>query len=154
MRPRLTSGMPNRVPLDGDEQVAGQGDLEAARDREALHGRDERLARGALRDAREAAIVDVRALALDERTEIHARGEALAGAGEDADLEVVVGVQRVQRVRDALRDRLVHGVARVGPVERDDEDPVAPLGEDSLIAHAGSLRAPVGFRPLAATHWT
>ena len=67
---------------------------------------------------------------------------------------VVVGVQRVQRVRDALRDRLVHGVARVGAVQRDDEDPVAPLGEDSLIAHAGSLRAPVGFRPLAATHWT
>src|SRR6478672_8674393 len=69
--------------LGRDEQVAGQGDLEAARDREALHGRDERLARGALRDAREAAIVDVGPLSLDERTEIHARGEALAGAGED-----------------------------------------------------------------------
>ena len=39
----------------GDDQVAGQRDLEAARDREALDRGDERLARRALDDAREAA---------------------------------------------------------------------------------------------------
>jgi len=42
------------------------------------------------------------ALAGDERLQVHSRGEPLAGAGEDADAELVVGVELVERRRDSL----------------------------------------------------
>ena len=42
--------------LRRNDQVAGERDLHAARDREALDRRDQRLARGPLGDAREAAV--------------------------------------------------------------------------------------------------
>jgi hypothetical protein len=52
----LDLGDAELAPARGDEQVARQRDLEAARDREALDRRDERLVGGPLRDAGEAAV--------------------------------------------------------------------------------------------------
>ena len=66
---------------------------------------------------------------------------ALARAGEDADRQLVVGVELVERRGDPLGDRAVDRVARVGPVEGDEQDAVAALGEDSLVGHA---REPTG----------
>ena len=97
----------------GDDEVAGQRDLEPAGHREALDGGDERLARRALDDAREAAVADPRALAGHEGLEVHARAEARAGAGDDADREVAVGVELVERRRHPFGQRQVDRVARL-----------------------------------------
>ena len=71
-------------------------------------------------------------LALDERAEVHARGEEAAGAGEHADGQAVVAVELIERAGDALGERGVDGVAHLGPVERDQQDVAASLGEDGL----------------------
>ena len=76
----LGLGDPHLGALGGDDQVAGERDLHAAGDGEALDRRDQRLARGALGDAGEAAVAEPGRLALDERAEVHARAEEAAGA--------------------------------------------------------------------------
>ena len=129
--------MPSLAPARRDDQVAGERDLEAAGDGEALDRGDDRLARRALDDAGEAAALDVRALALDEGLQVHAGAEALAGAGEDRHLQVVVGVEAVERGGDAGGQRGVDRVARVGTVERDQEHAAVGLGENCLLCHAG-----------------
>ena len=136
---RLTSGIAEPGPARGDDQVAGQRDLEPAGDREALDRGDERLARRALDDAREAAVADPRALAGDEGLEVHAGAEARARAGEDADREVAVGVELVERRGDPLGQRQVDRVARLGAVERDEQHAVAALGEDGLVGHGRTI---------------
>ena len=118
--------------LGSDDQIAGERDLEATGEREALDRGDQRLTRGALGDAREAAVAVPGGLALDERAEIHARAEEAAGAGEHAHRQAVVGVELLERVADAFGERRVDGVSHLGPVERDQEDVAAPLGEDGL----------------------
>ena len=87
----------------GDDQVADERDLEAAGDGEALDRRDQRLRGGALRDPGEAAVPDVRALAGDERLQVHAGAERAAGAGEHADPQLVVAVELVERGGHARR---------------------------------------------------
>ena len=72
--------------------------------REALDRGDQRLARGALGDAGEAAVAEPRRLALDERAEVHAGAEEAARAGEHADRQAVVAVELVERAGDALGD--------------------------------------------------
>jgi hypothetical protein len=71
--------------LGGDDQVTGQGDLEAARDRGAFHGGDERLGRRALDEAGEAPARQRRPLAGQERLEIHAGADGPAGPGQHGD---------------------------------------------------------------------
>src|SRR5206468_7269325 len=100
-------------------QVTRERDLEAARHGEALDRGDQRLARGALDDAGEAAVADPGALPGDERLEVHAGREALARAGEHADLELLGVVELVEGVGDPLGEIAVDRVARLRPVERD-----------------------------------
>ena len=90
------------------------------------------LSRRPLHDAREAAALHPRALARHEGLQVHARAEALAGAGEHADAQVGVGVELVQRGRHALGQRGVHGVAGVGPVEGDQQRAPAALGQNGV----------------------
>ena len=123
----------------GDDEVAGQRDLEPAGDGEALDRRDERLARGALGDAREPAVAHPRALAAHEGLEIHAGAEARAGAGDDADRKVALGVELVERRRHPFGQRQVDRVARVRAVERDEQHAVAALGEDGLVGHGRTI---------------
>ena len=94
---------------------------------------------GALDDPGEAAVADPRALAGDEGLEVHAGAEARAGAGDDADREVAVGVELVERRRHALGQRQVDRVARLGAVERDEQHAVAALGEDGLVGHGRTI---------------
>ncbi len=86
----LGLGDPQLGAARGDDQIAGERDLHAAGDGEALDGGDQRLDGGALGDAGEAAVAEPGGLALDERAEVHAGAEEAAGAGEDADREGVV----------------------------------------------------------------
>src|SRR5215212_8553208 len=76
-------------------------------------------------------------LAGGERLEVHAGAEALAGAGQDADGDVVGFVEVVERRGDAFGQRQIHGVARVGAVEGDEQDAVPALGEDGLGVFVG-----------------
>ena len=70
------------VGLDEEHVLDGQ--------REPLDGRDQRLARRALCDARKAATFGVRRLARAECLQVHASAKALAGSGEDAYRQLVV----------------------------------------------------------------
>src|SRR5215218_152557 len=130
----------------GDDQVTRQCDLEPAGDGEALDRGDQRLVGRALRDAGEAPPLDVWALAAHERLEVHAGAEALARAGDHADLELPVAIELLERRRDALRKRGVYRVARVGSVEGDQQHAPAALGEYGLLAHARNL-PPSGRQP-------
>src|SRR5512133_2899919 len=135
----LELGDPELGLAGRDDEVAGERDLEPAGHREALDRSDQRLARAALDDAGEAAVADPRALAGDEGLEVHARAEARAGALDDADREVAVGVELVERRRHPFGQRQVDRVARFGTVERDEQDAVAALGEDGLVGHGRTI---------------
>ena len=131
--------MPELGLAGGDDQVTGEGDLQPARDREALDGGDQRLARPALDDAGEAAVADPRALAGHERLEVHPGAEAGAGAGDDAHRQVAVGVELVERLRHPFGHREVDRIARLRAVERDEQHAVAALGEDGLVGHGRTI---------------
>jgi len=102
---RFTSGSPKRRAFAGDDHIAGQRDLQAAGDGEALDRRDQRLARRALHDAREPAAADRGSLAIEEGFEIHPGAESLPSADEHANGEAVGLIQRVHRGRQAVRQR-------------------------------------------------
>ena len=139
----------------GDDQVAGQRDLEARRRRRSPRSRRSAAC------ARRAATMPAK-----PRSPTHGRSpvtNALRSMPAQKPLPAPVRTPTWRSSSSSSSSsaaampsatRAVDGVARVGPVERDEQDAVAALGEDSLIGHARSLRAPVGFRPLAATHWT
>ena len=132
----LDLGQPEASVARRRHQVAGQDDLEPQRHRVSLHGRDQRLARRSLDDPARAAPLDVGALAGHERLQVHAGAERAAGAGDHPGAELVVAVQLVHRGGDPLGRGPVDGVARLGPVERDEQDVLAPLGED-WVGHGG-----------------
>ena len=95
------------------------------------------------------------ALAGDERLEVHARAEALAGAGEHADLTARASASSSSSAAAiALGDRQVHRVARVGAVERDEQDAVAALGEDSgCVGHAAEPSGAARMNEIADDVW-
>jgi hypothetical protein len=66
-----------------------------------------------------------------------------ARAGEDRRPTARCRVELVERGADALGDRAVDRVAGLGPVERDQQDAVAALGEDSLVGHGPDPKGPV-----------
>jgi hypothetical protein len=115
-------------------QVAGEQQLESPGQRPALGRADQRLARRGLGDAAQPAAGEGRRLALEERLEVHARGERAARAGEHAHPQVFVCVQLVGRVADSGRDRPVQGVAGLRPVDDDDLHRAMAL-DQHLVAH-------------------
>ncbi len=83
--------------------------------------------RVALHEAREAAALGHHAARIDAHLlQVGAGAEDVAlagpGAGEDPDPRLVVGLELVDGLLEALRDRGVDGVARVGTVDGDDGD--------------------------------
>src|SRR5262249_19693849 len=102
-----------------DDEVAGQRDLEAARQGVSLHRRDRGLGGRPLRDAREAAAPGQRVLATEEPLEVHAGREGSAGTGENERADIAPGVQLVDGGGDPARYGLVDGVARPRAVDRD-----------------------------------
>src|SRR3954447_1381655 len=121
--------------LGGDDQVAGQRDLQPAGDGEALDRGDQRFLRGLLHDPGEATLACPGPLAGGERLQVHAGAEALALAGDDADAELVGRVELVESVGHSLGHREIDGVPRIRPVEGDQQDTVASLGEQGLLVH-------------------
>ena len=122
--------------LAGDADVGALQDLGAARDGRALDGRDQRLGQPAALeqgvDARRvvAAVLERVARRLGRRRlEVHARAEVAAGAGQDAgaDLGIVVdAVPGLDHDREHLGGKRV---ARLGPVQRQDQGVSALLNE-------------------------
>ena len=122
--------------LAGDADVGALQDLGAAGDGRALDRRDQRLGQPpALEqrvDARRvvAAVLERVARRLGgRRLEVHARAEVAAGAGQDAgaDLRIVVdAVPRLDHDREHLGGKRV---ARLRPVQRQDQGVSALLNE-------------------------
>ena len=125
-------------------------EAEAAADRGAVDRADHRLVHladredhvveqleRAPRDRRDGQAVDVRHDA--GVLEVGARAEAVPGAGEHDDADVVVVTQRLERL--AQRDHHVerHRVHALGPVQRDERDVRAGL-VDLDERHEDSLR--------------
>src|SRR5581483_1122649 len=112
--------------------VAGERELAAPAQREAVHGRERRL-RHRLEQA--AAFVTERAprVSLEDGhlchlLDVRPGGERLlARAGENDDPRRSVGRELAQPVAERLERLVVQRVERVGPVDRDDGDAVDPL---------------------------
>ena len=68
------------------------------------------------------ALADGAAVALGQRLEVGAGAEVAAGSGEHGDADVVVGVERLERLEQVRRGGRVDGVAPLRPVDRDDAD--------------------------------
>ena len=77
--------------------------------------------------------------------EVHARAEVAAGAGEDADPDLGVGVHPVPGVVHDREHLAGERVARLGPVHRDDEL-VAVLLDEAVRASAVSASSLVTGR--------
>jgi hypothetical protein len=129
----LDLGQAEARVFGGDDQVAAERQLEAAAHGPALDGRDQRLRQRGLGQPAEPAARDLRGLTGQRGLEVHAGAERAVGAGEDAGPQFGVGLQGVQCFRQSGRDRRVHGVAGLRPVDRDQQGPADPLG-----AHFGA----------------
>ena len=121
---RLTSGMPSRASraatIRSQASATSKPPATAKPSTAAMSG----LRGGALDDPGEAAALDPRALPRHERLEVHPRAERAPAPVRIADLQLVLRVEAVERRGDALGHREVDGVARVGPVEGDEQDAV------------------------------
>ena len=133
---------------DVDEVAAG-GELAAAGEAVAVHLRDDRL--GQIPDAHPAVGDVTRPLALAPggvvrqlvalvaAAEVVARGEARAGAADDRDAHVVVGVGGPQLLEELAPQRMVQRVALLGPVERDAADLRRGFVDEDQFAHLIAL---------------
>jgi hypothetical protein len=114
----------------GDDQIAGERDLESATHRHAIHGGDERLRKTeARRESGEAALghaahVAAGGLVLQI---VPGRERAIARAGDDADPGVGVGLELVPDRRELTVRRRVERVHDLGPVDRHDPQAALPL---------------------------
>ncbi len=88
---------------------------------------------------------------LGEGLQVHPRAEALPGARQHARGQAFVAVEVLQSLLQQLGQLVVQGVAVVGPVEGDQQDTVAPFGED-FVSHTrpplylGGIRMPPSTR--------
>ena len=127
--------------LGDDHQVAGQRQLEAAAEGEAVDRGDHRLVE--VEEARQAgeaagAEVVVGAFALGRGLQVPAgREEALAGAGDDGDPERGVVAELAKGLAHEAAGGGIDGV-RLGPVEGDLQDRPVALDLENL-AHARPL---------------
>src|SRR5581483_3093087 len=128
-------------------QVAHHGEVDADAEGDAVDGGNEGLGRAeqgvALRrhrrmDAAEVAHDPSHAGVAPRRLDVVARAEALAGAGEDDDPHVVVGLGLGERLDQLLTHVERRRVQAVGTVERDGGDVLVDLVQDLGELHARS----------------
>ncbi len=112
-----------------DHEVAREEDLESAGERRSVDRGDQRLGEAAGDDATETTLLrrELAALALGDLLQVGTGAERGTRAGEDDDGDRVVGLEVVEDRLHCLGEIAVHRVARLGPVERDDRDPIAPF---------------------------
>jgi hypothetical protein len=127
--------------LGRNDEVGGQGDLEAAADGEAVQGGDDRLVEVPhLGEPGKAArhlglafppVVEL-LLAAVERLQVPAgREDPLAGAGQDRHPELGIVAQQGEGLAQPAAHRVVDGV-HLGPIQRDLQDGPAPLDFDPI----------------------
>ncbi len=110
--------------LGGDQDVAVQRQLEPAGDGRAVDGADHRL--GHRRPLRR----DVGQLGgVAQFLEVEARAEHRVGAGEDDDVDGVVGLGIAQRGEELGAQRRRQRVAGLRPVQRQGADPVGGVDQ-------------------------
>ena len=131
--PERISGRAKVAWLGGEDDVAGQRDLQAAAAADAVHGRDDGLVEaGKLLQAPEAAhaVVAVHGVAARRRLEVPAGAEELlARPREDRHAEVGVVAEGAEGLAHDAGGGEVHGVG-LGAVEGDLEDVALAAGAD------------------------
>ena len=134
----------------GDDQVAGERDLETTTHRKAIHRRDHRLGEviavgepgKALRRMLRA-LAGLRAL-LGVILQVVAGAERLvAGAGDDRDPQFRVGGERIEGVRQLLVGHRVQRVVHLGPVDGDGHQVTVAL-DPAVLAHCLSSGSRAG----------
>src|SRR5437899_10627087 len=126
-----------------DPQVTRHGELAAAAQRVAVHGRDDGLAAGF--EAPQHRLAAQRSCLAVERTlfrevpDVRPRHERLLpGARQDRALDRVVGGHALGRVGQLVHHLVVQGVQLVGAVDGDEGDGVAEVEEEGFVGHDGN----------------
>ena len=168
--PDANEGGVHARALAGDSYVGAERQREAAAAGRAVHAGDDRL-RGAPHEHHQLADPALRPQARLNRAEaaaiacplleIEPGAEGTAGAGEHDDARLAVVAERGEEVAQLVDQRAVHGVQRLGAVQRQTGDVILALDEQSLVGHclppeavSGRLAATVlkGKRAKAVTH--
>ena len=104
----------------------------------AAHSRDHRLVdRPEARPSRGVVVIEhVDGAGLNHLRDVRAGGEGPVVAGQDHAADLVVPVERIEGV-DQLSDRLVvQRIADLRPIDGDDPNRAANLGENEFVRHA------------------
>ncbi len=137
-KPALHFGNPEFGVGIGDHQIAGDHQFQPACQRIAFDRRDQRLGGRGLHHAAKPAPFDAGAFAAQEAFQVHPRTECPARTSDDADAQIILGVQPIHRRRDSFGSRLGHRVFGFGTVDGDDQDTVFNLGQHfgwGILAH-------------------
>src|SRR5437773_2345795 len=123
--------------LGGDDDVAGERQLEPAAEREAVHRRDQRLPEIVARDqSSEAALRHARHTVQRGPLEVVAGREgAITRAGQDRHPDLGVGHHVVPHAREFLVGRRMERVHHLRAVDRHVRDPIALLVADERAPH-------------------
>src|SRR5262245_1420712 len=145
----LDLGLPELRRVGGDDDVARERDLAPAAERVAGDRRDHRLAHllHALPVAGDVVgLVHVHVRPARHRPDVRARGKGLLAAGQNDRADAIVRVELEERVAELVHERVVQRVQLLRPVQRDQSDPAARLGEDVLVGHgAGAKEGEAGI---------
>ena len=123
----------------GDDEIAGDHQFQPACQCIAFDRRDQRFGRRGLHHAAKPAPFDAGAFAAQEAFEIHPRTECPARTSDDADAQIILGVQPIHRRSDSLSRGLGHGILGFGTVDGDDQDAVFNHGQHfgwGILAHS------------------
>ena len=150
----LDLGQPEPGPLLGDDEIAGQRQLGAATEGGAVDGGDGRFVDVMLHVAREAPVAMVgveQVLPARDGLQIGSRAEGFTGTGDHHGAHFWIVLRLLQRVTDRGADRGVDGVARLGAVDRDEQDVAPPLGESGgggrSLGHSSSRMVALAWPP-------
>jgi hypothetical protein len=140
---RPTLGQREHRILGGDDDVAGQRDLEPAPHRDAVHRGDQRLVEvEAMRKAGKAGARPRATLARRLHLQIVAGREgALTRTSHDADPQIVACRELVPDLFQFVMRLAVQRVHHLRPVQRDDAQPaLVDHGAVAIVTHATTLR--------------
>ena len=144
--------------IGGDEEVARERELETTRDRDTVDRADQQLRARRQRAARREPALVVAAAhvgealarsgcrARPELLEVDTRTERRIGSGEDHHVDGVVGLARIDRLRQLPAHRAIQRVAGVGPIQRDRCHPIHDVDGHHLFAHGRFLTLTPGRR--------
>ena len=135
--------------IGGDDEIALQGKLAAAAEREARDRGDHRLARrrDAVPSRGEIAEKRVGERLVRHLFDVGAGGERLVRAGDDDAADIAVGLEAVDGASEFAHQRAVERIERGRPVEPNESDPAAGLDDDIFAAHFRLMGVFMGVFP-------